>query len=70
MTKLKLFVALVLTALMIIIIVQNTEPVDTDILFLTITMSRAALLAFAGFLGFGLGILTSFFLSGKIIKKS
>lgn len=54
---------------MIIIIVQNTEPVETDILFLTVTMPRAALLAFAGLLGFGLGVLTSLLLTGKISKK-
>ncbi len=69
MTKIKLITALVITALMLIIIVQNREPVETNILFLTVTMPRAALLAFAGLLGFGLGILASILLSGKIVKK-
>ena len=69
MKKLKLIVVLVFTALMIIIIVQNNEPVETDILFLTVTMPRAALLAFAGLLGFGLGVLTSLLLTGKISRK-
>lgn len=69
MTKLKLIIALVLTALMIVIIVQNAESVETHILFLTITMPRAALLVFAGLLGFSLGILVSLLLARKTLKK-
>ena len=69
MTKLKLIIALVFTTLIIVIIVQNAESVETDILFLTITMPRAALLAFAGLLGFGLGILVSLLLARKTSKK-
>ncbi len=58
-----------LIALMIVIILQNTEHVETDILFLTVTMSRAALLAFAGLLGFGLGVLTTLLMSRKFSRK-
>lgn len=43
--------------LVLIVILQNTTQVDTRILFLTITMPRALLLAVVAALGFLAGLL-------------
>lgn len=59
MAKLKLIVLLVLSVLSIILVVQNTQAVETRLLFVTVTMPRAALLALTLLLGFACGILTA-----------
>ncbi len=61
MQKFKLIAAAVLALLGVIIILQNTEPVVTRILFLSITMPRAILLMGTTLIGFALGVLVSFF---------
>jgi uncharacterized integral membrane protein len=45
MKNAKLLVALALAALVIIVALQNTATVDTKVLFATVSMSRALLLA-------------------------
>ena len=55
----------VLTILGIIIILQNTDQVETKILFLSISMPRAILLMGTTLIGFALGILVSFFFQRK-----
>ena len=55
----KLIVAAVLAVLVLIVVLQNTEAVETRILFLTLTMPRAALLFGTLIVGFVLGLLTS-----------
>ena len=55
----KLIVAAVLAVLVLIVVLQNTEAVETRILFVTLTMPRAALLFGALIVGFVLGLLTS-----------
>jgi putative membrane protein len=65
MNRLKLISTAVLTLLGIIIILQNTAPVETKILFLTITMPRAILLMGTTLIGFALGVLVSFFFRRK-----
>ena len=42
--------------LLLIILLQNTEPVETRILFLSFVMPRAALLFFTALLGFSCGV--------------
>ena len=49
-----------LVLLIIIVVLQNTERVDTNILFYTITMPRALLLAAAAAIGFIIGLMSSF----------
>ncbi|PXA02824.1 hypothetical protein DDZ13_15165 [Coraliomargarita sinensis] len=44
MQKLKLIVLLVLVVLAIVLVLQNTEAVDTRLFFITVTMPRAVLL--------------------------
>lgn len=59
MKKLRLIVALVLAVLVVIVVLQNTDAVETRLLFATVTMPRAVLLFTTVLIGFALGILTS-----------
>lgn len=61
MERFKLISAAILALLGIIIILQNTEPVETKLLFLSITMPRAILLLGTTLIGFSLGVIASFF---------
>ena len=67
MGKAKLITALVLVTITLIIVLQNTQPVETKILFLTVTMPRAALLGITMLIGLGAGILVSL---GLVAKRS
>ena len=55
----RLIVALMLSILVIIVVLQNTEAVETRLLFVTLAMPRAVLLFTTTLIGFALGILTS-----------
>jgi len=57
MKKLKLYVALAAVGISTIVIFQNTAVVDTKILFMTISMPRAALLAVTLAIGISVGIM-------------
>jgi len=57
--KYKLIGAGVLALLILIVILQNTENVQTEILFFSFSMPRALLLFFATFIGFLIGLFTS-----------
>ena len=48
-----------LAILVLIIVLQNTENVETKILFMTLTMPRAALLFGTGVIGFVIGLLSA-----------
>ena len=61
MKRFKLISIAVLILLGIIIILQNTEQVETRLLFVSITMPRAILLMGTTMIGFALGILVSLF---------
>lgn len=65
MQRLKLIAIAILTLLGVIIILQNTEPVETKLLFGSITMPRAILLMGTTLIGFALGVLVSFFIKRK-----
>ena len=65
MNRFKMISIATLTILGCIIILQNTEPVETKILFLSITMPRAILLMATTLIGFALGVLVSFFFQRK-----
>jgi uncharacterized integral membrane protein len=66
MQKVKMILGAVLAVLVIIVVLQNTEEVETDLLFFTIKMPRAALLAGTAVIGFALGVITA----GRLVKKS
>jgi putative membrane protein len=57
MQKVKLVILLVLAALAIVLVLQNTQSVDTRLFFVTVTMPRAALLMLTLLMGFICGIL-------------
>ena len=59
MAKLKLIALLVLALLAIVLIFQNTQTVETRLLFVTVTMPRAALLGLTLLIGFACGILAA-----------
>ena len=59
MTKLKLIILLVLSVLAIVLVLQNTQAVETKLLFVTVTMPRAALLGLTLLIGFACGILAA-----------
>lgn len=60
MVKMKIYIALALVLLALIVVFQNTEAVNTRFLFITFTMPRAALLAITFVVGTAAGILLSF----------
>ena len=61
MQRFKIISIGILALLGVIIILQNTEPVETKLLFLSITMPRAILLMGTTLIGFALGVLVSFY---------
>lgn len=65
MNRFKMISIAILALLGVIIILQNTEPVETRLLFMSITMPRAILLMGTTLIGFALGILVSFFFQRK-----
>ncbi|MDF1614157.1 LapA family protein [Desulfurivibrio dismutans] len=62
--KLKLLVALLLALLAIVVILQNVEPLTVQLLFVKVTMPRAALLAITLLVGVFIGILISLGITG------
>ncbi|MHC4706410.1 MAG: LapA family protein [Planctomycetota bacterium] len=59
MNKFKLIVAGVILLLVVIVLLQNTEAVETKLLFLTITMPRVLLLLVTFILGFVGGLIAA-----------
>ena len=69
MVRAKLTLAFVLVALLLIIVFQNTQPVETKFLFMTVTMPRAALLGITMLIGIAVGILVARGVAGRRSKK-
>jgi uncharacterized integral membrane protein len=63
--KLKVVVVLILLIVVSILVFQNTDSVETKLLFTTVTMPRALLLFTTAILGFVAGILVAVSLSRK-----
>lgn len=59
MSKAKLIIVGVLAAVVLIVLFQNRQSVDTQFLFFTVTMPRAILLATTAALGFTAGVVVS-----------
>jgi uncharacterized integral membrane protein len=57
--KLKIVAIAVITLLVVIVVLQNTQAVETELLFLTVTMPNAALLFGTLIIGFAIGVLTA-----------
>ncbi len=69
MKKAKLIAIIVISILAFIIFLQNTESVETRILFTKVAMPRAILLILTFLVGFVAGIITTSFLLRKSEKK-
>ncbi|MDO9542867.1 MAG: LapA family protein [Kiritimatiellia bacterium] len=65
MKRIQLIGALTAILLIVIIILQNMQSVETRILFITITMPNAVLVGFTLLIGVASGILIALTLSGK-----
>jgi len=61
----KIIALLVLILLVIIIVLQNTQVVETRILFFSLRMPRAVLLLVATSIGFALGLVVSLLVAKK-----
>ena len=70
MTKFKIAVAAVVAVLVVIVIIQNTETVQTRILFVTVEMPRAVLLAITLLLGVVVGLVAALTMSRGTRSKS
>jgi len=65
MKRMKLIGALMAILLIVIVILQNTQPVATRLLFITITMPNAVLVGLSLLVGLAAGILVALTFSGK-----
>lgn len=63
LAKAKILVVLMVASLLAVVVLQNTDDVETQLLFTTVTMPRAALLSLTALIGFVLGLLTALALS-------
>ena len=65
MKKLKIITIVVISLLALVVFLQNTDSVETKLLFMTVTMSRALLLILTFILGFAAGIITTSYVLRK-----
>ena len=59
MNKLKIVGIAVIVVIVVVVVFQNTQAVETKLLFLTVTMPNAALLFGTLIIGFAIGVLTA-----------
>lgn len=65
MVKAKMIAALLLVAVVFVVVLQNTQPVETRFLFMAETMPRAVLLIITLLIGIAVGILVALGLAGR-----
>ena len=68
--RIKLVAATIVILALIILILQNLEPVETRILFARVTMPRAVLLFTTAAIGYVAGLLTRSFVKGASGRKT
>jgi uncharacterized integral membrane protein len=61
--RIRIIISIAVAILVIVIVLQNTQAVETKLLFVTITMPRAVLLLVTLLVGFALGLITATWLS-------
>jgi len=66
MNTLKVVAAAILVLVVVIMVLQNTQAVETKLLFLTVTLPNAALLFGTLIIGFAIGVLTA----GHIVSSA
>jgi uncharacterized integral membrane protein len=59
MNQLKVVVIAILAVVVVIVVLQNTQAVETKLLFLTLTLPNAVLLFGTLIIGFMIGVLTA-----------
>ena len=59
MNKLKLLGIACLVLIVVVVVLQNTQTVETKLLFFTVTMPNAALLFGTLIIGFAIGVITA-----------
>lgn len=64
--KLKIVGIAAIVVIVVVVVLQNTQVVDTKLLFLTVTMPNAALLFGTLIIGFAIGVLTA----GHIVSSA
>lgn len=64
MRRTKIWLTVIVTILVAIVVLQNTETVETDILFVKVSLPRALLLLVAILVGFVIGLVVG----GRIRK--
>ncbi len=69
MNKAKTAMIAIGIVLLIVIILQNIQPVETKILFMTFRMPRAVFIFVTLLIGFGFGLLLSDFVKKKLKMK-
>jgi putative membrane protein len=69
MQKVKMVIIIVISLLALIVFLQNTEVVETRLLFMRVAMPRALLLISTFIIGFVAGIITVSLLLRKSGKK-
>ena len=67
--KLKIAAIVIFSVFLLIIIFQNTETVETKLLFKTVAMSRALLLIIVFIAGFAAGIIGTSYIMRKSKKE-
>jgi len=58
-SKLKIVAIAAIALVVVVVVLQNTQAVETKLLFLTVTMPNAALLFGTLIIGFAIGVLTA-----------
>jgi uncharacterized integral membrane protein len=66
MNKLKIVGIAVIVLIVVVMVLQNTQAVETKLLFLKVTMPNAALLFGTLIIGFAIGVLTA----GHIVSRA
>jgi len=66
MNKLKVAAIAVLAVAVLVVVLQNTQAVETKLLFLTLTLPNAVLLFGTLIIGFAIGVLTA----GHIVSSA
>jgi uncharacterized integral membrane protein len=70
MTRAKTITVIVLAVIAAIIALQNLEPVDTTILFATVTMPRVVVLLIMLGIGFVMGVVLSFIWTTRLVSAA
>ena len=70
MSRWKLAAAAIIAILAIIVVAQNTQSVETRLLFVTVTMPRAVLLFITLLVGFVMGVLAAGWILRRPVSKA